>query len=109
MNPETFTHKTNEALAAARETAAQMGHAQILPAHVFLALLKDPAGLARQAVAQAAGADAGGVEAVEKAIKDILSKQPSQSPPPDEVRNMFESCVPDFPLSAEHASAQVRW
>lgn len=86
MNPETFTHKTNEALSAAREVAEQMGHAQILPAHVFLALLRDPNGLARQAVAQAAGADAGAVEAVEQALKSILAKQPSQSPAPDEVR-----------------------
>ena len=42
MNPEKFTHKTNETIAAAHELAVNSGHAQITPLHLAGALISDP-------------------------------------------------------------------
>ncbi|KAL3684679.1 hypothetical protein R1sor_002701 [Riccia sorocarpa] len=83
MNPERFTHKTNEALAAGQEIAANAGHAQYTPIHLALALLQDPEGLFSQAVTGARGE--GAVASVERAFNHALRKIPSQSPPPDDV------------------------
>ncbi|KAG6548359.1 hypothetical protein Mapa_010138 [Marchantia paleacea] len=83
MNPERFTHKTNEALAAGQEIAINAGHAQYTPLHLAVALLQDPDGLFSQAVAAARGD--GAVSSVERAFNQALKKIPSQSPAPDEV------------------------
>ncbi|KAG0591672.1 hypothetical protein KC19_1G191900 [Ceratodon purpureus] len=82
MNPEKFTHKTNEALAAGQELATEAGHAQYTPVHLVLALLDDSEGLLRQAITSASGSEAT-VASVERVLKSTLKKIPSQSPPPD--------------------------
>ncbi|CAK9147977.1 unnamed protein product [Ilex paraguariensis] len=53
MNPDKFTHKTNEALAGAHEQAMEAGHAQFTPLHIASALLSDPNGLFWQAIVTA--------------------------------------------------------
>ncbi|XP_020098644.1 chaperone protein ClpB1-like [Ananas comosus] len=84
MNPDKFTHKTNEALAGAHELAQGAGHAQMTPLHVASALASDPSGLLRQAISSdASSADA--ADAFERAVARGLKKLPSQSPPPDDV------------------------
>ncbi|KAL0355348.1 UNVERIFIED_CONTAM: Chaperone protein ClpB1 [Sesamum radiatum] len=84
MNPEKFTHKTNEALAAAHELAMSAGHAQFTPLHFAAALISDPNGIFRQAVANAGGGDES-ANSFERVIKQAMKKLPSQTPPPDEI------------------------
>ncbi|CAK7322807.1 unnamed protein product [Dovyalis caffra] len=84
MDPGKFTHKTNEALATAHELAISAGHAQITPLHLAVALLSDPSGIFRQAVANAGGHE-NSAQAAERVFNQALKKLPSQSPPPDEV------------------------
>ncbi|GMH21550.1 hypothetical protein Nepgr_023392 [Nepenthes gracilis] len=84
MNPDKFTHKTNEALATAHELAISNGHAQLTPLHLAVALLSDPNGLFHQAIANAAGSDEA-VNSVERVYNKALKSLPSQTPPPDEV------------------------
>ena len=55
MKPDTFAHKSNLNLVAARDLAESYGHAQIAPVHLALALLSDLEGIRRRAVAAAAG------------------------------------------------------
>lgn len=84
MNPDKFTHKTNEAIAAAHELAMSPGHLQFTPLHLALALISDPGGIFSQAIANAGG----GEDAVKSAVRVLnqaLKKIPSQSPPPDEI------------------------
>eukprot|EP01018_Ginkgo_biloba_P005859 Gb_21333 [translate_table: standard] len=81
MNPEKFTHKTNEALAAAEELASRSSHAQCTPVHLALALTKDTAGLLCQAISSAGGGD----EAVKRVLSQSLKKISSQHPPPEDV------------------------
>ncbi|KAG7955036.1 hypothetical protein I3843_11G050500 [Carya illinoinensis] len=84
MNPDKFTHKTNEAIAAAHELAMSPGHPQFTPLHLALALISDPGGIFSQAIANAGG----GEDAVKSAVRVLnqaLKKIPSQSPPPDEI------------------------
>ncbi|CAA6660989.1 unnamed protein product [Spirodela intermedia] len=57
MNPDKFTHKTNEAFAGAHELAVNSGHAQLTPIHLAAALIADTNGILRQAVSNAAGGD----------------------------------------------------
>ncbi|XP_030537316.2 chaperone protein ClpB1 [Rhodamnia argentea] len=83
MNPEKFTHKTNEALVSAHELAVSAGHAQFTPLHVAVALISDPTGIFNQAITSVGGENA--AKAVERALKEALRKFPSQSPPPDAV------------------------
>jgi len=83
MNPEKFTHKTNEALAGAHELAMTSGHAQITPLHLASILVSDPNGIFFQAISNVAGEES--ARAVERVLKQALKKLPSQSPPPDEV------------------------
>lgn len=85
MNPDNFTHKTNEALVAAHEAASDAGHAQITPLHLAAALAGDKAGILRQAVAQASGGNASAGDSFERVLAGALKKLPSQSPPPDSV------------------------
>ncbi|WMV21720.1 hypothetical protein MTR67_015105 [Solanum verrucosum] len=84
MNPEKFTHKTNEAIAEAHELAVSAGHAQLTPLHMALALLSDHSGIFWQAIVNAAGSEetANGVERV---FNQAKKKIPSQSPAPDQV------------------------
>lgn len=82
MNPEKFTHKTNEALAAGQELATDAGHSQYSPVHLVLALLEDNEGLLRQAVTSASGSE-GTIDSLERVLKSALKKIPSQTPAPE--------------------------
>ncbi|XP_051114806.1 chaperone protein ClpB1 [Andrographis paniculata] len=84
MNPEKFTHKTNEALAGGHELAMNAGHAQFTPLHIAAALIADPHGIFRQAIVGAGGGD-DAAKSVERVINQAMKKLPSQSPPPDEI------------------------
>ncbi|CAI9111863.1 OLC1v1012192C1 [Oldenlandia corymbosa var. corymbosa] len=84
MNPEKFTHKTNEALAGAHELAVNAGHAQITPLHIAAYLLSDANGIFRQALNNAGGGEEA-ARAGERVVNQALKKLPSQSPPPDDV------------------------
>ncbi|XP_019153049.1 PREDICTED: chaperone protein ClpB1 [Ipomoea nil] len=84
MNPEKFTHKTNEALVGAHELAMNAGHAQIIPLHVAVFLLSDHNGVFWQAIVNASGGEEG-AKSVERVFNQALKKLPSQTPPPDEV------------------------
>lgn len=84
MNPDKFTHKTNEMLAAAHELAMSAGHAQFTPLHLAVALISDPSGIFSQAIASAGGGEEA-AKSVERVFKQALRKLPSQSPPPDEI------------------------
>ncbi|KAJ0971439.1 hypothetical protein J5N97_019398 [Dioscorea zingiberensis] len=86
MNPDKFTHKTNEAIAGAHELAINSGHAQITPLHLAASLVSDANGLFRQALANAAGGAGDSAPAsFERVLNQALKKIPSQHPPPDEV------------------------
>jgi len=84
MNPDKFTHKTNEMLAAAHELAMSAGHAQFTPLHLGVALISDPSGIFRQAISSAGGGEEA-AKSVERVFNQALRKLPSQSPPPDEI------------------------
>ena len=84
MNPEKFTHKTNETLAGAHELAMNSGHAQLTPLHVAVALITDPNGILRQAIIGAGGNEEA-ANSVERVFNKALKKLPTQSPPPDEI------------------------
>ncbi|KAL8230733.1 hypothetical protein R6Q57_000511 [Mikania cordata] len=83
MNPDKFTHKTNEALASGHELAMNAGHAQFTPLHIAVSLISDPNGILRQAITNAGGEEAG--NSAERVFNQALKKLPSQSPAPDEV------------------------
>ncbi|KAJ8494055.1 hypothetical protein OPV22_015776 [Ensete ventricosum] len=83
MNPDKFTHKTNEALVAAHELALESGHAQITPLHLASALAADPNGLLRQALVNASGgAGDAAAQSFDRTVGVALKKLPSQSPLP---------------------------
>lgn len=84
MNPDKFTHKTNEAIATAHELAMSAGHAQFTPLHLAVALINDLRGIFSQAIANAAGSEEA-PKSVERVFNQGLKKLPSQSPPPDEI------------------------
>ncbi|KAJ0527577.1 putative AAA+ ATPase domain, ATPase, AAA-type, core, Clp, repeat (R) domain, Clp ATPase [Helianthus annuus] len=83
MNPDKFTHKTNEALASGHELAMDAGHAQFTPLHIAVSLISDPNGIFRQAISNAGGEEAG--NSAERVFNQALKRLPSQSPAPDEV------------------------
>jgi len=86
MNPDKFTHKTNEALASAHDIASEAGHAQITPLHLAAALVADRSGVIRQAIAHASGGnDVAAADSFERVLASALKRLPSQSPPPDTV------------------------
>ncbi|KAK9130055.1 hypothetical protein Sjap_010542 [Stephania japonica] len=87
MNPDKFTHKTNEALVSAHTLASDSGHAQITPLHLAHALVADPNGILRQAITSAAAASSSpdAAQSFERVLNQALNKLPSQHPPPDEV------------------------
>ncbi|CAA3021637.1 chaperone 1-like [Olea europaea subsp. europaea] len=84
MNPDKFTHKTNEVLASAHELAMSAGHAQFTPLHFATALIYDPQGIFRQAIASAGSGDEA-ANSMERVINQAMKKLPSQTPPPDEI------------------------
>ncbi|TYI72715.1 hypothetical protein E1A91_D07G079300v1 [Gossypium mustelinum] len=83
MNPDKFTHKTNEALAASHELAMSNGHAQFTPLHLAVSLISDPTGIFPQSISNAGGENA--AQSAERIFNQALKKLPSQSPPPDEI------------------------
>lgn len=83
MNPDKFTHKTNEALAEAHGLAMNASHAQFTPLHLGSALISDPSGIFAQSITNSAGENA--AKEVERVFNRALKKLPSQSPPPDEI------------------------
>ncbi|KAH9605295.1 hypothetical protein KSS87_009177 [Heliosperma pusillum] len=84
MNPEKFTHKTNEVLVESHTLALNHGHAQITPLHIACVLIGEPSGVFHQAVSQAGGGD-DSAKSVERVFNKVLKSLPSQSPPPDDV------------------------
>ncbi|KAF9610799.1 hypothetical protein IFM89_024931 [Coptis chinensis] len=84
MNPENFTHKTNEALFNAHELAVNNGHPQITPIHLALSLISDKNGIFYQALSNVGGGDES-AKSVERVLNQALKKIPSQTPPPDQV------------------------
>ena len=87
MNPDNFTHKTNDALVAAQahEMASEAGHAQLTPLHLAAALAADKGAILRQAITGASGGDRATGDSFERVLANALKKLPSQSPPPDSV------------------------
>ncbi|MCI62824.1 chaperone protein ClpB1-like, partial [Trifolium medium] len=57
MNPEKFTHKTNEVLAGAHELASTSGHAQFTPLHLASVLISEPNGIFYQAISNVGGGE----------------------------------------------------
>lgn len=85
MNPEKFTHKTNEALATAREIATESGYAKYTPVHLAIVLTKDEGGILHQAISSATTAKEETMEAVQGVLRQALKKLPSQYPAPDSI------------------------
>nr|KJB19417.1 hypothetical protein B456_003G100900 [Gossypium raimondii] len=83
MNPDKFTHKTNEALAGAHELATSNGHAQFTPLHLAVALISDSQGIFYQAISNSGGDRV--AQSVDRVFNQALKKLPTQSPPPDQV------------------------
>lgn len=83
MNPEKFTHKTNEAIAEAHGLAMNAGHAQITPLHLGAALISDASGIFAQSIINTGGENA--AQEVERVFNRALKKLPSQSPHPDNI------------------------
>ena len=81
-----FTQKANDALVAARERAIQGQHPELLPQHLFLALLAPEVGLQSRAGAGGAGAEAqqglvdGAEELVDRLPKAIGGAEPQVGP-----------------------------
>lgn len=83
MNPDKFTHKTNEALAGAHELATSNGHAQFTTLHLAVALISDSQGIFYQAISNSGGESV--AQSVDRVFNQALKKLPTQSPPPDQV------------------------
>nr|KAJ0210440.1 hypothetical protein LSAT_V11C400200810 [Lactuca sativa] len=83
MNPDKYTHETNEALASGQELAMNAGQAQYTPLHIAAALISDHNGIFRQSINNTGGEEAG--YSAERVFNKALKKLPSQSPPPDQV------------------------
>lgn len=83
MNPDKFTHKTNEVLAGSLELAMNAGHAQFTPLHMAAVLAAEPNGIFRQAIMNAGGEES--AKSCERVINQALKKLPSQTPPPVEI------------------------
>lgn len=81
MNPNKWTEQVVERVEAARELALSKGNSQIEPVHVALALFQEAQSLAHR-LCSAAG---GNAETLKHNLEMVLSRIPSQSPPPLEV------------------------
>ncbi len=75
MDPNKFTQKSQEALAQAQQTAAQLGHPSVGPLHLLDALLKQQDGLA-PALMEKIGVSA---QKASEILSAELSRMPSQS------------------------------
>ncbi len=75
MNFEKFTHKTQEALQYAQDLSGKRGHQNLMPAHVILALLEQPDGVASPLVGKAEVDP----DALHKALDLVLQKLPQVS------------------------------
>ncbi|CAN6445608.1 unnamed protein product [Victoria cruziana] len=84
MNPDKFTHKTNEALVSAQQHAMDAGHVQITPLHLAQSLISDQSGIFRQSIANAGGG-AEAADSFQRVLNRAVKKIPSQHPPPEEV------------------------
>ncbi len=78
MNPERFTVKLQEALNAAQPIATRLGHQELKPAHLLLALLEQDGGLAPQLFERAAGKTAAAAT-LAAAVSQWLERQPKVS------------------------------
>ncbi|XP_045817512.1 chaperone protein ClpB1-like isoform X1 [Trifolium pratense] len=83
INPETFTQKTNEAVASAHELAITSGHVLLNPLHLASTLISEPNGIFFQAISNVGGQES--ARAFDRVIKQSLKKLPTQSPPPNDV------------------------
>ena len=72
MNFEQFTHKTQEALQHAHESAQMGGHQGVMPAHVLLALLAQPEGVLAPLIEKAGQK----VHALNRELEASLEKLP---------------------------------
>lgn len=81
LNPESFTDKTNEILSQAQSLAKEFSHSQIYPAHIVAALFGDQDKLLSSIISKSAGDPI----LVERRVKSILVKLPTQTPPPAEI------------------------
>ncbi|XVF54418.1 hypothetical protein PTKIN_Ptkin05aG0178600 [Pterospermum kingtungense] len=99
MNPDKFTHKTNEALAGAHELAMSNGHAQFTPLHLAVYLTSDPNGIFYQAISNAGGENA--AQATARVFNQALKKLSSQSPPPDEIPATAQKARGDTHLAVD--------
>jgi hypothetical protein len=80
MNPDSFTHKTNEALVKAHEMASEAGHAQLTPLHLTAALASDKSGIFRQAIAQASGGDGAAGDSFGRLLRARAQHRPQEAP-----------------------------
>ena len=96
MNPDNFTHKTNEALVAAHETASEAGHAQLTPLHLAAALAADKGGILCQAITGASGGDGAAGDSFERVLANALKKLPSSPRPatPTSRRSRLTAATP---------------
>lgn len=78
FNPNILTEKAGKVVAAALSLAAERGHSQVLPAHLAHALLTDEGDLTANILSKAGG----DVAVVLKEVQRLLSKAPTQNPPP---------------------------
>jgi len=69
-----FTQKANDALVAARDKAVQEQHPELLPQHLFLALMAPDAGL--RAVLEQAGLDAGALQGLSEGAEALVNALP---------------------------------
>ena len=74
MNPQNFTHKSQEALQRAAQIANEHGQPQIEPAHLFLSLLGEQDGIVL-AILQKMNVDVGLLKKTVQALIDALPKQ----------------------------------
>lgn len=81
--PSHRTEKVKEAYQTAAEAAAASGAPQLEPVHLAHTLLADSEGLARAAVARAAGGDA---NSLLRCLAKSASSLPRTSPPPASVQ-----------------------
>lgn len=75
IQPEKLTHKTQEALAEAQNSAVSSGHSQLEPTHVFQALLKDEQGLTSTVLEQAGVS----IDRLKRDIEERIKRYPSVS------------------------------
>jgi ATP-dependent Clp protease ATP-binding subunit ClpB len=83
MDPSKFTSKLNEVLQTAQQLAIDRGNSQLTTLHAAIALFEDPSGVGKQAALKIGGQDA--YNSILRTLRRTLEKQPTVSPPPDEV------------------------